>query len=135
MSGARESVLKWKPQSMNSVNFKLRVAVEGGAGIVTQSVGLLFVGGLDVPFDQIKMNKQLKDLNGKIVECKYEDNKWVFMRERIDKSFPNGHRTALGKCLATSPSSMQSKSEKLPLLTFVEFVLNLQPCVTVSSIR
>lgn len=88
---------------MNSVDFKLKVTVESGQGIVTKSIGLLFVGGLDVPFARINIKKQFKDLNGKIIECKFENNQWVFMRERTDKSFPNSYSTALGECFG-SPS-------------------------------
>jgi len=44
----------------------------------------------------MKVNKQLKELNNKIIECKWEDNQWIFMRERTDKSFPNGYNTAMG---------------------------------------
>lgn len=36
----------------------------------------------------------MKELDGKIIECKYEKNAWVFMRERTDKSFPNSYTTA-----------------------------------------
>ena len=42
------------------------------------------------------MNKELKEMNGKIIECKWENDQWVFMRERTDKSFPNGFNTAMG---------------------------------------
>lgn len=51
---------------------------------------------MDKPFGEMKYNKQLKDLNGKIIECKIENNQWVFMRERTDKSYPNSYDTALG---------------------------------------
>lgn len=44
----------------------------------------------------MKYTKALKDLNGKIVECKYENNQWKFMRERTDKSYPNSIKTAQG---------------------------------------
>jgi mRNA-capping enzyme len=54
------------------------------------------VGGMDRPFGQMKVNKTLKELNNKIVECKFQDNEWVFMRERTDKSFPNSYSTATG---------------------------------------
>lgn len=45
----------------------------------------------------MKYDKDLKDLDGKIIECKYENKQWVFMRERTDKSFPNSFDTALCK--------------------------------------
>lgn len=59
-------------------------------------MGYLYVGGLDAPFAQIKVSKQLKEYDNKIIECKFENNQWVFMRERTDKSFPNSYKTAIG---------------------------------------
>lgn len=64
--------------------------------ILKKTVGLLYVGGMDRPFGKMKVNKTLKELNNKIVECKFQDNQWIFMRERIDKSFPNSYSTAEG---------------------------------------
>ena len=51
---------------------------------------------MDTPFSQMKVKGELKNMNNKIIECKWEDNQWVFMRERTDKSFPNGYKTAMG---------------------------------------
>lgn len=65
--------------------------------ILSCKICLLYVGGLETPFSQMKYTKAMKDLNGKIIECKYEHNAWVFMRERTDKSFPNSYNTAKGK--------------------------------------
>lgn len=48
-------------------------------------------------FAEMKITKATKDLDGKIVECKWENNQWVFMRERTDKSFPNAVETAMGE--------------------------------------
>ena len=111
-------ILKWKPASMNSVDFrlqvgkchqptesllrfKLQIVREEGLGLLPKTVGHLFVGqskdyDARTPFSQIKVNKELKELNGKIIECKWENDQWVFMRERTDKSFPNGFNTAMG---------------------------------------
>lgn len=96
LPGRDDTVLKWKPLSMNSVDFRLKIVKEGGLGMLPKTVGHLYVGGLDVPFAQMKVNKELKELNNKIVECKWENNQWIFMRERTDKSFPNGFNTAKG---------------------------------------
>lgn len=64
--------------------------------MLTEKLGLLFVGQYDQPFASIKYTKYLKELDGKIIECKFENNSWIFMRERTDKSFPNSHNTAMG---------------------------------------
>lgn len=65
--------------------------------ILPKTVGHLFVGGLSEPFAVMKVNSTLKELNNKIIECRFENNSWVFMRERTDKSFPNSFSTASGK--------------------------------------
>merc|ERR1711890_203490 len=54
------------------------------------------VGGYDHAVAEIKLTKELKQMNNKIIECKFdmETNSWVFMRERTDKSFPNAYSTA-----------------------------------------
>jgi hypothetical protein len=44
-----------------------------------------------------QVTKELKQYDNKIIECKFENNSWVFMRQRTDKSFPNAYNTALGK--------------------------------------
>ncbi|XP_050362183.1 mRNA-capping enzyme [Nymphalis io] len=91
--GACQNVLKWKPSEMNSIDFKLRVVKEDRVGMISKWKGELLVGH-DVIYAEIKVSSAIKKLNGKIIECKYENNKWVFMRERTDKSFPNSFETA-----------------------------------------
>lgn len=54
------------------------------------------MGQHDRPLAKIKYTKELKELDGKIIECKLENNAWVFMRERTDKSYPNSFTTAQG---------------------------------------
>ncbi|KAF7269068.1 hypothetical protein GWI33_017826 [Rhynchophorus ferrugineus] len=94
VAGRCDMVLKWKPLDMNSVDFRLRVVTKGGTGLITQKVCELYVGQLDTHYATMDYKKAFKDLDGKIVECKYENRKWVFMRERTDKSFPNSYATA-----------------------------------------
>lgn len=52
---------------------------------------------MDTPFAEMPFKNALKDLDKKIIECKYESNKWVFMRVRTDKSYPNAYTTAVGE--------------------------------------
>ncbi|CAK9828448.1 mRNA-capping enzyme [Anthophora retusa] len=96
--GPSPEVLKWKPLSHNSVDFRLKIVTESGEGILSKKVGHLYVGGIKEPFDKIKVTKQIKDLNNAIIECKYENGQWVFMRVRTDKSFPNSFNTAQAVC-------------------------------------
>ena len=92
--GQCKAILKWKPPELNSVDFRLVIERETGEGILNQLVGKLMVGGLQVPYATIRVNKQLKQYNNKIIECSYENFTWKFMRERTDKSFPNKFETA-----------------------------------------
>ena len=64
--------------------------------MLPKTKGLLFVGGHDLPISEIKVTKELKQYNNKIIECKFDlnTNTWIFMRERTDKSFPNAYATA-----------------------------------------
>merc|ERR1711881_344288 len=96
--GRNDDMLKWKPFDQNSVDFQLRLQQVKGEGLVPTLQGLLFVGHLDKPFATIKLTKELKLLNNKIIECCFENNSWKFMRERTDKSFPNSYTTAMAVC-------------------------------------
>lgn len=65
--------------------------------MLTKKRALLYVGSMTTPFAEMKYTRDLKDMHNKIIECKCEDNKWVFMRERTDKSYPNAYNTAVGE--------------------------------------
>ncbi|XP_049293058.1 mRNA-capping enzyme [Anopheles funestus] len=93
-SGVCPRVLKWKPHHMNSIDFRLMIKEENGYGMVKGKKGLLYVGGMEQSYGEIKLTRELKQLNNKIIECKFENGKWVLMRERTDKSFPNSFETA-----------------------------------------
>lgn len=97
-AGQSPHVLKWKPLTLNSVDFKLRLAEESGQGVLKRKICQLFVGGLELPFALMPYTKAMKDLNNQIIECKFENNRWVFMRQRTDKSYPNSYNTAVSVC-------------------------------------
>ncbi|XP_053143299.1 mRNA-capping enzyme isoform X2 [Hemicordylus capensis] len=113
--GRCDDILKWKPPSLNSVDFRLKITRVGGEGLLPQNVGLLYVGSLDRPFAQIKVTKDLKQYDNKIIECKFENNSWVFMRQRVDKSFPNAYSTAMAVC-----NSIRHPVTKEILFEFIE---------------
>ncbi|RZF44276.1 hypothetical protein LSTR_LSTR006826 [Laodelphax striatellus] len=117
IAGKCTSVLKWKPASHNSVDFKLCLKKEEGMGIVPRTIPFLYVGGLDVPFSQMKFSSELRPLDGKIIECRFDQsiNSWVLMRERTDKSYANSHDTALAVI-----KSIRSPVTKDYLLSFIE---------------
>lgn len=96
--GQSPEVLKWKPPSLNSVDFKLVITTQTGTGLLPTKIGFLYVGGMNEAFDRIKVTKPLRQMDKKIIECKWENGQWVFMRERTDKSFPNSYKTAAAVC-------------------------------------
>ena len=61
-----------------------------------------------------QVTKELKNLNKKIVECTWDDekNQWKFLRVREDKSFPNGYETAMSK------STLSFKLKYFGIFTF-----------------
>ncbi|XP_072355877.1 mRNA-capping enzyme isoform X2 [Scyliorhinus torazame] len=113
--GRCDDILKWKPPSHNSVDFRLKITKVGGEGLLTQTVGLLYVGNYEPPFAQMKVNKELRMYDNKIIECKFENNSWVIMRERVDKSFPNAYDTAMAVC-----GSIKNPVTKEFLFEFIE---------------
>lgn len=98
LCGRNNDVLKWKPASVNSVDFKLTIYKENKPGMLPETKGYLFVGGKELPFAEMKVTREMKELNNKIIECSWdsEKNVWKFMRQRTDKSFPNSYNTAMG---------------------------------------
>lgn len=113
--GRCDDILKWKPPSLNSVDFRLKITKVGGEGLLPQTVGLLYVGSYDMPFAQMKATKELKMYDNKIIECSFNNNTWVFMRQRIDKSFPNSYDTAMAVC-----NSIQHPVTKEILFEFLD---------------
>lgn len=65
--------------------------------ILSKKRAYLFVGGQTTPFSEMKLTKDLAALHNKIIECKFENLQWKFMRVRTDKSYPNAYSTAVGK--------------------------------------
>lgn len=98
--GRCDKVLKWKPPTHNSVDFRLKIIRETRPGMLETHIGQLFVGNQDTPFSQIPVTKDIKNLNNKIIECRFNMQKkqWEFMRERTDKSYPNAYNTAVNVC-------------------------------------
>lgn len=95
--GQCPDVLKWKPLSHNSIDFRLQIVREERPGMLAERKGYLYVNRFDQPIAMIKYTKELNGLDKKIIECNfdYKANEWKFMRQRTDKSFPNSYETAM----------------------------------------
>uniref|UniRef100_A0A158QR87 mRNA-capping enzyme n=1 Tax=Haemonchus placei TaxID=6290 RepID=A0A158QR87_HAEPC len=110
--GRSDIVLKWKPPSHNSIDFKLQIRKVVKEGELPQHIGYLYVQHANEPMATMKATKKLLPYDNKIIECTFEENflsllmpffhcltdfqngQWVFMRERTDKSLPNSLKTA-----------------------------------------
>lgn len=114
-AGSCHTVLKWKPLEMNSVDFRLKIHRQGGVGIVSTKKCFLYVSNRKEPISEMRYTKELKDLDDKIVECKFEDEQWKFMRVRTDKSFANSFETAMAV-----GDSIKKPVTKEMLLNFIE---------------
>lgn len=114
-AGRCDDILKWKPPNLNSVDFRLKITKVEGEGLLTETFGLLYVGNYDRPFAKMKATKELKQYDNKIIECSFADNSWVFMRQRMDKSFPNSYDTAMAVC-----KSIQEPVTKQILLEYLD---------------
>jgi len=77
-------MLKWKPSTHNSVDFKLKLQTQQGVGMVPKLQGLLYVGQRDQPFAEIKVTEPSSIVvNG---------GKFIFPCERL---IPRLHITVL----------------------------------------
>uniref|UniRef100_A0A3Q3WR72 mRNA-capping enzyme n=1 Tax=Mola mola TaxID=94237 RepID=A0A3Q3WR72_MOLML len=105
----------WKPPNLNSVDFRLKITKVSGEGLLPKTYGFLYVGNYDRPFAKMKATKELKQYDNKIIECTFAEDSWVFMRQRVDKSFPNSYDTAMAVC-----QSIREPVTKVILLEYVD---------------
>ena len=74
-------------------------------------------------------NKELRECDGKIVECKWDAkrNQWKFLRIRTDRSFPNAFTTAQSECLAAPSEALQLPSVYCHLETYAGMTMLTVP--------
>uniref|UniRef100_A0A915BLY8 mRNA-capping enzyme n=1 Tax=Parascaris univalens TaxID=6257 RepID=A0A915BLY8_PARUN len=114
-AGRCDTVLKWKPPSHNSIDFKLQIRKVCREGELPEHIGFLYVQHESRPMGEMKATKKLLPYDNKIIECTLQNGKWVFMRERTDKSLPNSLNTARAVY-----NSMIHPIDKNVLVEFVE---------------
>ena len=97
VSGQAPNVLKWKPHTHNSVDFRNKIVRENQQGMLPETFAYLYTSGKQQQlFGKVKATKEFRESDSKIIECTwdYEVRTWKFMRIRTDKSFPNSFETA-----------------------------------------
>lgn len=92
--GTCDTMLKWKPNSLNSIDFKLNILNTGAYRllIATSRGEYQDYGELKLDDTQMQMQWQQRPPHGAIVECVFDplyETKWRFMRFRDDKDTPN----------------------------------------------
>jgi len=95
-AGQCQSILKWKPHTHNSIDFRVRIIKTKEPGCPLETWASLQVGRQNFQMGRIKATKEFRENDNKIVECTwdYANRTWKFMRVRTDKSYPNSYETA-----------------------------------------
>jgi hypothetical protein len=59
----------------------------------------LYVGGphrQEIKYDDITLTDEIRKLDGCIIDCRYFEHQWIFMKQRLDRNHPNGSRSVIG---------------------------------------
>jgi len=94
--GTHETMFKWKPRHMNTIDFLVKNRDNGGWGLYIQERGeLIFASVLDAACVPKAFEHKLH--NGAIAECEYKHEDWPTWWNpvgiRTDKTHPNNRRT------------------------------------------
>ncbi|KAI6660371.1 mRNA-capping enzyme-like [Oopsacas minuta] len=105
--GRCDTLLKWKPPALNSIDFRLKIEnVEAREGLLAEKTYNLMVlkdGRKDEmsfikldPRDMKKDGFNPLEFDNKIIECTYikVENRFKILRQRTDKTQPNTYSTA-----------------------------------------
>ncbi|KHN80906.1 mRNA-capping enzyme [Toxocara canis] len=68
-AGRCDTLLKWKPPSHNSIDFKLQIRRVCKEGELPEHIGFLYVQHESRPMGEMKATKKLLPYDGKIIEC------------------------------------------------------------------
>ena len=94
--GTHETMFKWKPKEMNTIDFSVRNRADGTIALYIQERGELIFSTL-LKREQIDATWHKVLVDGTIVECRFLDtswpNRWDPIGIRTDKTYPNNRRT------------------------------------------
>lgn len=95
--GTCPGILKWKPPSLNSIDFRLVIREERQNGCIPENYACLHVSNKADPITKFRLDRDqssYRQYNNKIVEMTLNQGKWTIIRERVDKLAPNSFETA-----------------------------------------
>lgn len=95
--GTCPGIMKWKPPSHNSIDFRMVIRHIQQHGCIPESKVFLYVSNRSEPLATFILSKEQSNFhqyNNKIVEMTLQNNRWQIMRERTDKVTPNSFETA-----------------------------------------
>ena len=94
--GTHETMFKWKPKEMNTIDFSVRNRADGTIALYIQERGELMFSTL-LKREQVDATWQKVLVDGSIVECRFLDTSWPTRWDpvgiRTDKTYPNNRRT------------------------------------------
>lgn len=121
--GTCTDILKWKPPSHNSIDFRLVIREERQNGCIPENYVYLHVSNKADPITKFKIDRKelanYEQYNNRIVEMTLINQRWQVMRERTDKLTPNSFETAV----ATFRSIKQPVTEK----DLLDFIASIPP--------
>ncbi|KAI9556336.1 hypothetical protein GHT06_018910 [Daphnia sinensis] len=94
--GTNYDIFQWTENEDHLCSFRLKIPKE----IKEPKEAHLLVGGpyrTEIKWETIPLTDDLRKLDGCIVDCRYVDHHWVFVKERLDRRHPNGKSALLGK--------------------------------------
>lgn len=53
----------------------------------------------EIYFATIALTKEIRDLDGRIIECRFADRQWIFVRQRNDRHHPNGRNAIFSELI------------------------------------
>ncbi|KAK4023699.1 hypothetical protein OUZ56_009098 [Daphnia magna] len=90
-------VLQWAENDDQQCSFRLMIP----KGIQEPKEAELFMFGrscAEIKWDEtIPLTDEIRNLDGCIVDCRYVDQRWMFVKQRFDRNIPNGKRALEGK--------------------------------------
>ncbi|XP_046655756.1 mRNA-capping enzyme-like isoform X2 [Daphnia pulicaria] len=96
--GTCYDVFQWSEKSSHTCTFRLKFPEYWRSGDLKRAE-LHAVGAhrSEIYFATIELTKELRNLDGRIIECRFADRQWIFVRQRNDRHHPNGRNAIFNK--------------------------------------